>query len=120
MAKSGAGDFYAGKDGNVYKRDQAGNWYRNSGSGAWESVNRPSPAAGRRSGAETAASADAFRNAQGRLNNPQLASGRDAMQGLNRDASARSWGNYNSQRYQRATSRMGSGGWASRGGGRRR
>jgi hypothetical protein len=115
MAKSGAGDFYAGKDGNVYKRDQAGSWYRNSGSGSWESVNRPSPTAGQRS-----AASEAFRNAQGRLNNSQLAAGRDAMQGLNRDAGARSWGNYNSQRYQRATSRMSGGGWASRGGGRRR
>jgi len=40
VARSSSGDFYAGTDGAVYRRDQSGQWYRNSG-GSWESMNPP-------------------------------------------------------------------------------
>jgi hypothetical protein len=101
VARSGAGDVYAGRDGNVYKRDQAGNWYQNNG-GSWDSVNRPNSQS--RTGANTA-----------------------NVQQLNRDAAARSQGNYNTQRSNSmrqssgySGARYGGGGFASRGGGRRR
>jgi hypothetical protein len=100
-ARSGAGDFYAGKDGNVYKRDQSGNWYRNSGSGSWESIDRQGAGAGQRNAG----------NASG------VAANREAVQGLNRDAAARSWGDYNATRSAQARESGGgdrswsSGGW---------
>jgi hypothetical protein len=104
LARTGAGDVYAGRDGNVYKLDGAsGQWSRNNG-GSWESAGRPSPDGARvRSG------------------------GQETIQGLNRDAAARSQGNLNTQRSVSnrqagsfaAPSRSG-GGFAARGGGRRR
>ena len=81
IARSAAGDVYAGRDGNVYKRDQSGSWYKNSGSGSWDSVNRPSAA-------------------QGRV-------GTETVQGLHRDATARSAGTYNTQRSAASTSGYG-------------
>lgn len=84
VARSGAGDVYAGRDGNVYKRDQAGNWYRNNG-GVWDSVSRPT------------SSGKGFQ-----------AASPETLQSLNRDAAARNRGNYNAQRYESA--RQG-GGW---------
>jgi hypothetical protein len=86
VARSSAGDVYAGRDGNVYKRDQAGNWYRNNG-GSWDDVSRPT------------------RSADGSLR-------AETLQGLNRDASARNRGNFNAARDQSA--RQGSG-WTSGG-----
>ncbi|MGD9971697.1 MAG: hypothetical protein AB7S77_01425 [Desulfatirhabdiaceae bacterium] len=38
----GKNNVYAGKDGNVYKKDNSGNWSSNSGSG-WETVDKPQP-----------------------------------------------------------------------------
>jgi hypothetical protein len=87
VARSGSGDVYAGKDGNVYRRDTSGQWYRNSG-GSWDSVNRP--------GAGNAGNSA-------------------AMQSLNRDAAARNWGNYNTQRSNAARQSGGGGGWSSGG-----
>jgi hypothetical protein len=111
VARSATGDVYAGRDGNVYKRDQStGEWYRNSG-GSWENVNRLTPSATREQAREAAQTGT-------------RGSGQPA-QALNRDAAARSWGNYNTQRSN--ASRAGSyswgsrsGGFAARGGGRRR
>ncbi len=112
-ARSATGDVYAGRDGNVYKRDQAsGNWYKNNG-GSWESVDRPMPNSDRARGA-----------AQSRSGAAGSGSNSQAMQGLNRDAAARSWGNYNSQRSSapRSSSSGGysRGGFSRGGGGRRR
>lgn len=101
LARSGAGDVYAGRDGNVYKRDQSGQWYKNN-NGSWEGVNRPSRGSGSQ---QSAASRDQMRDAA------QSRSGTSPnVQGLNRDAQARSRGNYNTQRSY-------SGGGFSRGGG---
>src|SRR5205807_5529170 len=38
--KTGSGDYYAGKDGTVYKKDQSGSWQKNTGSG-WETAQPP-------------------------------------------------------------------------------
>ena len=91
--RSAAGDFYAGRDGNVYKRDQSGNWYRNNG-GSWDPVSRP-----------TSNQPDIARSgAQGN---------RETIQSLNRDAAARSRGNLVTQRAESARKSSGwtSGGW---------
>jgi hypothetical protein len=102
-ARSATGDVYAGRDGNVYKRDQSnGQWYKNNG-GSWENVNRPNAGA-QRTG--TAGSANA-----------------QAIQGLNHDAAARSRGNYNTQRSHPSSAGYGGarmGGFSGRGGFRRR
>ena len=121
-ARSAAGDVYAGRDGNVYKRDAAsGQWYKNNG-GSWESVNRPPPNTER----GNTASRDQVRSAaQSRMGSGANA---EAIQGLNRDASARSWGNYNAERSSSTRQsasfggggRFGGGGFSGRGGGRRR
>ncbi|HEY1342318.1 MAG TPA: hypothetical protein VGF59_32645 [Bryobacteraceae bacterium] len=93
-AKSGAGDFYAGKDGNVYKRDQSGQWYKNN-NGSWDPMSRPSQGAGQEGRAGQGFNRDSVQN------------------GLNRDASARNWGNYNTQRTESAqrSRSWSSGGW---------
>ena len=104
-AKSAAGDFYAGKDGNVYKRDPSGQWFRNNGS-TWETVNRPSPTG----------DADRTDFQAARPGAPQgaVARGESVQSGLNRDATARSWGNYNAQRSQ-PSSKGGGNSWSSGG-----
>jgi hypothetical protein len=38
--KTQSGNVYAGKDGNVYKKDSSGNWSTNSGNG-WQNVDKP-------------------------------------------------------------------------------
>jgi len=103
-ARSSSGDIYAGRDGNVYRRDQAtGEWSRNNG-GSWESVNR--------------SSANATADRAGRSG-----AGVESVQGLNRDASARQAGNVSAQRSAAARQSQnrsysgGSGGYAARRGG---
>jgi hypothetical protein len=133
-ARSGSGDVYAGRDGNVYKRDQSGNWYRNSGSGSWDSVDRPTPSANQqaraserqagRSGAGgqvSSTSAERRAGASDRGSVGSSGTNRSTVDGLNRDASARSRGNSNTQRSSSARSSgmsgYGGGGFSRRGGG---
>jgi hypothetical protein len=113
-ARSAAGDVYAGRDGNVYRRDQSGQWSKNNG-GSWESIQGPSRGEGTR---------EQVRNsAQGRTG---AAGSSGQVGGLERDAAARNWGNYSSQRsssarstgsYSRSSARYG--GFSGRGGRRR-
>jgi hypothetical protein len=120
VARSSAGDIYAGRDGNVYKRTQSGSWYKNSG-GSWESVARATP---QRATTGSSASREQIRSAaQTRSGSP--ASSSQAIQGLDRDAAARNLGNYNtrqstSSRQMSSYSGARSSGYASRGGRRRR
>ena len=113
--KSAAGDVYAGRDGNVYKRDQSGQWSKNNG-GSWESMNRPAPASGQEARARQSIATRPIAETRG---SPSVGSNREAIQGLDRDASARSRGNYNTQRSQSASRSSGwtSGGWVGRGAG---
>ena len=116
-ARTGSGDVYAGRDGNVYKREN-GQWYQNSGSGSWNSVDRPGSSAqqARVDQARSSAAGMDRSSFEGR-------SGSGWNQGtgqqMNRDAAARDRGNVNTQRssgYSRSGG-GGGGGWASRGGG---
>jgi hypothetical protein len=109
IARTAGGDVYAGRDGNVYRKTDGGNWEQGNGSGGWSPVNggggdRPSqlPSGGGAAGAD-------------RPSQTPSASTRPANNGntatqLNRDSAARSAGN------QRATTRstMQSGGGMSR------
>ena len=110
VGKSSAGDVYAGRDGSVYKRDQAsGQWYKNNG-GAWQSVNRPSPSG---STGERTGQSQSSRPSAGTQPSPFAGANRDPVQrDLNRDASARSWGNYNAQK---SGTSLNSSGWTSGG-----
>jgi len=42
VARTGSGDVYAGRDGNVYRK-QDGSWQKYDGSGNWNSVQQPTP-----------------------------------------------------------------------------
>ncbi len=126
VGKSAAGDFYAGKDGNVYKRDQSGQWYKNNGR-SWESTNRPNPGSGQ------ADAAGQFQSARLGGSRDTAADRASVQSGLNHDASARISGNYNTKRSESARKSSGwnsagfvgrgSSGWSARSpgfGGRRR
>lgn len=111
--KSAAGDVYAGRDGNVYKRDQAsGQWYKNNG-GSWETVNRPTPVQGQES---RVGQSQVERPSLGAQSSQGAAASREVQNGLNRDAAARSYGNYDAQRSEAARiSSNKSNGWSSGG-----
>ena len=109
-----AGDFYAGKDGNVYKRDPSGHWYRNNGS-TWQIVSLPSSATGEptlTTGEPTPTTGEADRAARPGGVQAAASTGQTIQGGLDRDASARRWGNYNAQRSESAHK---GGGWESGG-----
>lgn len=92
VGKSAAGDFYAGRDGNVYKRDQAsGQWYKNNG-GSWDAANGP-----RQPGqlADAGDRGTLNKDAGHSLNPGTQAAG--IQRSLNRDAAARAQGNYNTR-----------------------
>ncbi|MDH4065527.1 MAG: hypothetical protein OEW19_14100, partial [Acidobacteriota bacterium] len=44
VGRTGSGDIYAGRDGNVYRRNEGGGWEQHDGSGGWNQV--PTPAQG--------------------------------------------------------------------------
>ncbi len=52
VARTGSGDVYAGRDGNVYKKSGDG-WQKYDGSGGWSDVNRPETGVGTRDQAAT-------------------------------------------------------------------
>jgi hypothetical protein len=93
VVKGPEGNVYAGRNGNVYKKDSEGNWSQRGGSGGWS---RPTPQAG------------------------------GDTRSLERQASARQWGNSQSARASQVRSspaprsfdRGGGGGGRSGGGGR--
>ncbi len=111
VVRSGEGDLYAGKDGNVYKRGNDGSWSELERDGSWGRVDQ-------RDGARTPsdrAAADGARAAsrdQGAWNS---SIGRD----LNRDSMARQQGNQRTSNYRTSRSSGFSRGGA-RAGGRRR
>lgn len=108
IGKSAAGDFYAGRDGNVYKRDPAsGQWYKNNGS-SWEATNRPKQP-GQLADARQPGTLNAGTD---RSLNPRTQA--DMVQrNLDRDASARTFGNNSVRRAESArhSSARSSGSW---------
>lgn len=128
VAKDKNGNVYVGKDGNVYKKDSNGGWSQNSGNG-WDSVNKPAGTPRTQTTGASTPSARPSSSTPGTVTQPvtrpATANTSAVQQGLNRDASARSWGNQQAAQtssYQRSGSTSGrssfSGGGG--GGGRRR
>jgi hypothetical protein len=90
VAKTGGGDMYAAKDGNVYKNTGSGWQHYNDGS--WNSVNPPSGAAAQQR-------ADGFtRPSDSSISRPQMQS--SDFQGLNQEFQDRQRGAMQSQRFQ--------------------
>jgi hypothetical protein len=148
VGRTGSGEIYAGKDGNIYRRDQSGNWQQH-GDGGWSDVNynnlsseqrqrvdqaksnaqqRQQPGAtqassgGRVQPGTTATTRDLgqTRSAEPRASTMEARPSREVMSGLDRDAGARSRGNqnYDSWSSGRSSSTRSSGGWSGRTGGR--
>jgi hypothetical protein len=138
FGRTSDGDLYAGKDGNIYRRDPSGNWQQH-GDGGWSNVDAPSlspaqqqrvdqaksspRAAEARNTAQSRPAATSGQLGQNRTSQPQISTGGvrpggDVMSGLDRDAGARargsqSYGSWRSQGSGRSFGGM-------RGGGRRR
>ncbi len=134
--RTGSGDLYAGKDGNVYRRSSEGGWERRS-DGDWDKIefytgdrlaNRASPSLNSEQRQNLQSRASQF----DRDNLSPLSSGRAGssastrsyLDQLNRDSFSRGYGNQRYQSYQRsprsAGSRGSNFGTGSRGGFRRR
>ena len=109
---------YAGKDGNVYKRDQSGNWskYENGGWGSVDKPQRPSSGEGStRPATSDLGSRDGSRLSSGSGSGSSW-KGSDVSRDLNREASSRQRGSNRASSYS-GGSRSYSGGGMSRGGG---
>ncbi len=132
VGRTSDGDLYAGKDGNIYRRDQNGSWQQR-GQGGWNNVNYDSLSSEQRQrvdqaksktrqpgqlGAQASNTAQsrvqsgaATRTAQPQASTTQARPSRDTMSGLNGDAGARTRGNQN-YGYHRAPRSGGFGGQA--------
>jgi hypothetical protein len=135
IGRTSGGDLYAGKDGNIYKRDQSGNWQQ-AGNGGWNNINRDSLSSEQRQRLDQANSkaqnpsqrasqardSTQNRTAQPRASTSEARPNRDVMGGLNRDAGARTRGNQNYDSRRSSSGSYGGGrmGGARMGGGRRR
>ncbi len=113
---------YAGKDGNVYKKDASGGWskYENGG---WNSVDKPAKAeAGTQAkpgGSSSSSRAATMPSGRSSAGDGSSWKGSDVSKDLNREASARQQGASRVSSYN-AASRSGGGASRSGGGGRRR
>ena len=114
VVKDGQGNVYAGKDGNVYKRDESGNWSSPTGS-----TPPPKASAASTSAAQTGAGTSAAQTGAGTAKSGGQPATMDAgtRDSLNSDAKARSSGNASAA--QHSASR-GSAAGSRSGGGRRR
>jgi hypothetical protein len=83
VVKTGSGDVYAGRDGNVYQKTGDG-WQKYEGSGNWGSVERPQPTTGTRDLSSG--------QARDRAATGTAGSGGSTINQLDRDARARSEG----------------------------
>ena len=146
VARTGSGDVYAGRDGNVYKKS-GDSWQKSDGSGGWSDVNRPETGvgSGTQAGTQqardraatgagtTAATRPTTTDRAGQAGAGVSSMDRGTVDQLNRDARARSEGSQRtsaygaSQRSGGASTRpttsyrpSGGGGMSRGGGGRRR
>ena len=130
VGKTTSGDYYAGKDGTVYKKDSDGGWSSNSGSG-WQSTDSPqqqaqAQASSRQQQAQSQASSRQ-QQAQSRTTSAS-SSWSQQRSSLESQSQARVWGNQQHQSTQSWRTSGGSRSWggpnrssgASRGGGARR
>jgi hypothetical protein len=121
--KPGQNNVFAGKNGNVYRRDARGNWQQRQGN-SWKSVagaqpSRPSSQASRPSTRPASRPTDITRRGT-RPSVPTASQSRANTGQLNREFSARQRGEFRTQNYQRARSApmsRPSGGYSRPGGG---
>jgi hypothetical protein len=130
----GSNNVYAGKDGNIYRKDSSGNWSKYEGRGNWGSVDTPSPH-GNRQSAQGSARESAAQPAQQRAGDRATATPSQTNRGswspetrsqLDRESEARRDGERRAaqqRQYERSggwsRSSSGGGGWSRGGGGRR-
>jgi hypothetical protein len=96
---AGSNNVYAGRDGNVYKRDDSGNWQQHQKGSGWSDVQRPE----QRPSAETRPAGDSRPS-------------RENVQSLDRQAQSRDVGAQRAQQYRSSGGGF-QGGGAARGGG---
>jgi hypothetical protein len=128
VAKTGSGDVYAGRDGNVYK-NSGGSWQKYDGSGNWSNVDTPQRTGQTGATARTGQTGTANPTTRTTSATPRTTDS-GTMNQLNSDARARSTGaqrtsDYGSARSAGVSSNRSAGsyrpsGGASRGGGGRR
>jgi hypothetical protein len=132
----GSNNVYAGKDGNIYRKDSSGNWSKYEGRGNWGSVDTPSPHGNRQSAQGSGVSREsAAQPAQQRAGDRATATPSQTNRGswspetrsqLDRESEARRDGERRAaqqRQYERSggwsRSSSGGGGWSRGGGGRR-
>jgi hypothetical protein len=106
VGRTQSGDIYAGRDGNVYRRNEGGGWQQSNGSGGWNNV-------------DTTATRDRAAQAGSTATNRQLDSDRAARASGNQSTTNRS-GWESSGRTRSGASSYGGGRMRGGGGGRRR
>lgn len=103
VGKSQSGDYYAAKDGTVYKKDSNGNWSQNSGSG-WESASKPqsssysSSSASRQSQANSYSQSRSTPGATAQTTSSASSAWSQNRQSVESQAQARQWGNQQATR----------------------
>jgi hypothetical protein len=117
---------YAGKDGNVYKRDSSGDWSKYD-NGSWNSVDKPQKAesTGTREASSRSSTSASTMESKASSSGGSSWKGSDVSRDLNREASSRSTGSQRAQSWSSGSRSSGSfsgggGGMRGGGGGRRR
>ena len=110
IGRTGAGDVYAGRDGNIY-RNQSGSWQKYSAGGGWSNVNRPVGTAGQ--APDRVAESGLSRDTATQLNQDRSA----RMDGAQRTRDFDSAGRLGSGSYRPSGGGFGGGGGGFRGGG---
>jgi hypothetical protein len=118
---SGSNNVYAGRDGNVYRRDDSGNWQQHGGKGeGWSDVGRPEqrPSSGQLPASDRPATRD-------QVSTRDQTRSRESVQSLDRQAQSRDLGAQRTQQARQPSAGfhggggMRGGGGGGRGGGRR-
>jgi len=143
IGRTSDGDLYVGKNGEIYKRDQTGNWQQR-GDGGWNNVDTSNLSAEQRQrvdnakqtrqqpGQSSATASDRAARQPGQVSRESLGArpstsemqnrastaNRDVMSGLDRDARARSSGSRNYDSWSNRSRSSGSYGGGRAGGGR--
>ncbi len=99
VARTPSGDVYAGRDGNVYRRNPDGTLSRNTGSG-WESVQSPRPQAQPQAISRQQEAYSQARAFQQQRSASAASSWNQNWQSLESHAQSRQWGNEQTQRAQ--------------------
>ena len=110
VARTGSGDVYAGRDGNVYRKDAGGGWSQSDGNGGWNNVDTPSPR-----GDATQRGTEARDRASSGTNRPD----NSTIGQLNRDSAARAEGKSRTNAYGSSGGRTGGSSYRPSGGGGR-